>query len=290
MFSANVENEVLGSAGVDALTLTSKTTLGRAGLVAVFEELAAESVEGVDVWKGLGYKGYKVGDVIYGSREGGGLLIAKGRSSERVYRTMVDVAPIEDVKVTRVDVCVDFAFDTPWVTYLREMHSNEGLQHMARRARREFKLVSSMTGDTLYFGKRTSPRFGRIYDKSVAYNLERGTVYRYEVESKKAIATVLADKIFLPKTEIKGDETVSRETIKKLVRYQFLKWGVNLEWNNVDTEVIRAEVRVSEPDRQIEWLSRSVAPTVEKLRHMGYEQRVFDALGITPAGDLTERD
>lgn len=281
MFHAGVENEIFGSVSVDALTVTAKTAAGKAASIAVFEQLAEINQMGVEKWKGIGYTGYKVGGIIWGQRIGTSILIGKGDDALTLYDAIEDVASLRDMKVTRIDVCADFKFDKAWPTYLREMHSDKRLQQVARRANREFKLVSSMSGDTLYFGKRTSPKFGRIYDKSDYYDLPRGSVYRFELETKKGIASETVKAVFGAVDGKRLSWGHSQHQIRRLIKGQFLKWGIYLDWMDIDVVVLRSEVRVTDVDRQLEWLQRCVAPTVEKLRFGGYEQQVFDALKIT---------
>jgi len=283
VFNANIENEVLGSVAVDALTITFQGGVGKAQARAVFEELAAISQEGVEVWKGIGYAGWRVDDIMYGVRGQEAIMIAKGDASMRLYEALETVEPVDDRRVTRVDFCVDFEFTTAWPTYLREMHANKGVQAQAEASNRALKLISSRTGDTLYFGERTSPRYGRIYDKSSHYDKPLGTVYRYELETKKHIARSAIKTVFFDADGEPVEWEYSRSQIRRIIRGQFLKWGVNVEWDDVNVVMLRGEVKVTSTERQLEWLHKSVSPVVAKLRRYGYEQQAFAALGLVAA-------
>jgi DNA relaxase NicK len=204
--------------------------------------------------------------------------MATGEDSLLITELAVDDLNLLETKVTRVDLCIDIAFENNQRGWLKNLRYNDDFLYQHNRTGREISLIDSLSGETLYIGKRTSGRFGRIYDKSSLYGLEQGWVYRFELETKKNVAKPVFDALFPRQNDgtLQWDGFENR--IRATLKSQFRRWGVSLKQNSDENIVIRGEARITSEERQLEWLRRSVAPVVEKLTRNGYRQAAFDAI------------
>jgi len=274
------ELEVFGSENVDALTITSKSIVGRAAVLAVYENFLgeAQSRELQKEWNSIGYSGWICGSVRWGSRKDSSILMATGDDALLCTELAVlDLKLIEE-KVTRVDVCLDIAFENNARGWLTKLRNDSQFCNLHHKQGREISLIDSTSGETLYIGKRTSGRFGRIYDKSAHYGLDQGFVYRFEIESKKDVARPVFDALFPLNKDSEMEWNGFQSRLRGVLKSQFRRWGVSLKQNNDDNIMIRSEARISTVDSQLEWLSRSVAPVLERLTQQGYRQAAFLSL------------
>lgn len=284
---------VYESEAVDALTVTSKSVEARAMISGLYNMFTEGSMElGYQkAWKALGYKGYQCGSVRYGARADGSVLFASGVDAMRITRYLVNEFDYLELRVTRIDLCVDIVLIEPKRGWLRDLRASANFQDLHSRQRRETTLIESDTGDTLYIGARTSGRYGRIYDKSLHYGGSLGSVYRFELETKKQVSPAVFKRLF-PEPQ-SGDFSwdVFRSRVRGMIKGQFRLWGVHLRLGGVDAQVVRAEARISTVESQLDWLQRSVKPVFQKLEALGYGQLAFDAIGFpvdTFAGEVNE--
>lgn len=294
MLTPQSDIEIFGSAAVDALTLTSKSVVGRAMILSSFEEFMFKNVSLQKERKRatiLGCTGYKAGNIFWGGGKYFSMLTAKGEYSMEYLRMLVkdfgildDVDSWGEVKPTRVDICVDMALEEPYPKMLRDIRKDKRVEEIQLEAKRAFNLIDGLSGDTLYFGKRGSPTFARIYDKSESYGMGLGSVYRFELETKKRVAKPMFRKLMSGITDVTKLEDGLRGPISKIIRGQFLKYGIDLNTKDQTAEYIRGEVGLSTVDVKLDWLSRSVAPVLGELRARGYEQAAFQALGVVGQG------
>jgi DNA relaxase NicK len=128
-------------------------------------------------------------------------------------------------------------------------------------------------GQTLYFGARSSERFGRIYDKGrESRSCAAGLWWRWECEFKQRVSAMLSRGLVSsadPTSYIRGLVT----------DFYYKRCGLRL--TKISCPVIYNEP----PDRsvgekQLHWLACGVRPTLAKLiDHYGRE-RVLTALGL----------
>jgi DNA relaxase NicK len=136
-------------------------------------------------------------------------------------------------------------------------------------------------GATIYLGKRTSEKCGRIYDKYA----ESGDSYylnslRHEVEFKGDAAKIVSQTIY-------GSDFESPALASCLQGFFSDRIG-SLTWldDNCTTIVVpRARPSI---DSRLRWLRESVRPSIRDLVGVGMGQAVLDSLGITinPDGTL----
>lgn len=278
----NIDSVIFDSESVDALTVTSKSVEGRAMVAGLYRCFAEESGElGFQkVFKSLGYSGFQCRSVRYGKRLDGSVLFSSGQDAMNITHMLVNDYDYLELKTTRVDLCVDVALELPKRGWLRGLRESEAFSENQSRANRSTTLIESTTGDTLYIGSRKSGRFGRIYDKSAAYGVVLGSVYRFELETKKQVAPAVFKKLFPEKEDSTYSFDLFASRCRSLIQTQFRQWGVDIDLGAKDKEQVRAEVRVSTLESQLEWLSRSVKPVVVKLIKTGHQSQMFEALGL----------
>ena len=277
-----IECTIYDSEAIDALTITSKSVAGRAMIAGVYSKFSDESenLAFSKNWQALGYKGYQCDSVRYGKRLDSSALFSTGSDSMKITHILINDYDYTDLQTTRIDVCIDVCLVDAKRGWLRGLRESSDFKDLHAKEKRETKLIESSTGDTLYIGSRASGRFGRIYDKSLAYGVDLGYVYRFELETKKLVAPALFKRLF-PENE---DTTYSWDNfanrVRNIIQGQFMAWGVNVSLNAKLAEVIKAETRISTVDSQLQWLSRSVAPMISRLSAAGYKQETFEAIGI----------
>lgn len=210
--------------------------------------------------------GFSSGPLTYFQNKGLRKLDIAGELASEAFQMVLDFSALQNApngsawEFTRVDYAVDVRLDKPAPTLARDWYNDVG-----------DRAVLSRGGDTLYLGSRKSGNFGRIYDKSARYGdgLGAGAVWRFELEAKRVQARRLA--VAWQKAENKTHHVVG------VVAYQMKKWGVGLPLQGVR---VRQEVVVKQEDNTVQWLRRTVAPSVARLVAAGREGEVLSALGL----------
>jgi len=230
-------------------------------------------------WSCAGYEGFAVAHVQYGVRSDGCILRLGGDAAHSHWQRVFQLAR----SVTRLDVEATFRVnrDVPQVIH---SHYKQLLKHSRgmKRGPAVSMLVKSDGSRTVYSGRRASNRFGRIYDKGRESGLKQfeGCV-RYEMETKgkaayhhaRAVSSSnnpdgqagrLACRFFSDRATCFGTLT------KVFSQLTFLN-------------VARVSVSLTDVDRKIEWLRRSVRGTLEQcIENRGFE-RVFSEIGLRPS-------
>lgn len=170
----------------------------------------------------------------------------------------------EEYKVTRLDIAVDFAFSKPREEYLPIIYSKLVKMGLSPQLRQ------STSGNTLYFGSRESGKFGRVYDKSEAYNMALGCVYRFEIEAKNEEA----QKVHLL---LKNAESIQ----KTMLDYSFKiwrSWSIPIPIGGDTVVMPKIHAVVSTDLGKLEWLM-SISGSIKRLAAK-YPKQVYDALGL----------
>lgn len=278
----DIETVIYDSECIDALTVTSKSVTGRAMIAGLYQNFVVERDElGFQKkFNSLGYKGHQCRSVRWGSRLDGSVLFSSGEDSMHITHMLVNDYDYMELKTTRVDLCVDIAMSVKTRGWLRGLRENENFTAVQEKANRKTTLIESDTGDTLYIGSRKSGRFGRIYDKSAAYGVDLGYVYRFEIETKKQVAPAVFARLFPENEDSLYSWDVFSDRVRGIIQTQFLQWGLHLNLHSKNVEKIKAELRVSTVESQLEYLSRSVAPMVQRLVQNGHQMDMLKALGL----------
>ncbi len=263
-------------AGVDYLTATTRLrrsgrrALSKAEFIALGERKKGNAIA---PWSMSGFSGFRCGSIQYGYRGEECIVRLSGALAAAHWRSVADAAD----NISRVDLQVTLREESSARTRILSHYK------AARRQRARSKggpCVSLFSGDeggsTLYLGKRTSERYGRVYDKFAESKDERylGCV-RYEVEFKNDPAFILVQRM-------KGILNES-SLVQATVRQYFLDRGVVCRWRSNDSGLLIVPTAESpDADRQLAWLRSQVRPTVQSLIECGRVQDVVNALGLGP--------
>jgi len=201
---------------------------------------------------------------------------AGGHEAEIWGRALLHVAH----KCSRIDYCVtaqasDALLNPVPATMrdLRERYQDDPMQDAIQR-------YAGLKRDRgISIGKRTSPYYARIYDKTLESRgrYPRGC-WRWEIELKRhASAFELAEYHVDPRrVDLAG----------ALVARHFARWGVETPASAGPSIRMAKQIRrESDAQRALNWLARQVRPTIDWLFEIGYGDDVrrvlFSDLGIT---------
>ena len=230
-------------------------------------------------WRFKGYVGRKCGQLSYGEREDGVILMASGKLASDVW---LDTVPLAE-RVTRIDlaVTIEIAKADPELAQMCYdwIKSNHSL-----KPNLSYSFITNIKrGDTLYIGRRTSPLFGRLYDKGAeGGDMPMGKLWRYEIEIKKPISTPLAHSLV---TEVNPSDWIKSYVYKWFEERQVPPL-FNKGKNYAPLEI---EATVSDDDRTIKWLTDQVKPALVKLAKKGKFNEAVDALGLPGMFDLIDK-
>ncbi len=269
-------------AGVDWVTLT------RSSDVDTHPTLASElrdiirsdwygGQSGIDQtpWGWNGYAGFQFGPLSMGSRPDGTIVRCSGYAARYLFRAYWDM----HWKCTRIDLQATVRDERAPDARIR-LELGEVL---GARSGKEGRPVSVRhiqgygSGDSLYIGSRTSPKFYRIYNKEAesAQASEFMGCVRYELEAKNGTA----ERAFWWLV----DNARRENGVLELLTSSLRDVGINtLEGGNfVPSEFWRVVPRETDAERQLLWLQKSVAPVVRKLNSQGLMVDCLQALGLS---------
>ena len=262
--------------GMDWLTAVSRNEKGGANLEELYYVWEAQAVVVGFIPRfeqRYGYEGFRCGSFFFGRRGASTMLIVSSADA-------LGIAPVvdwENCHATRIDLQVtswrDFVANWAQIqkeNLVRAIEENTGnkLPEPVIISPREGK------GDTLAIGDRSSPRFGRLYDKGAESDDEYyANSWRYEVEYKgAAVAHILRGL---------RQARFSARYILNTVAGQYDNWRIERTFA-AESPIRPAALgrRKTDTDRKLEWLSTQVRGTVDKLRKLGLELDVLAALGF----------
>lgn len=236
-------------------------------------------------WSSLGYEGFRCGQVQLGTREDGAIIRLSGNCAAREWEFIADTCD----NVPRLDLQVT-------VRDLREPNSRI-LKHLKQVKRRKRSVGRGPTltlirsddgGCTLYIGKRSSCRMGRIYNKRAESGLDyyEGCV-RYEVELKDGIGYGVAK-------WVRGCSSFQHAIATQVTSY-FCERGITLPAAVAAishmryADIPRGPEKSSDVFAKLLWLSTQVRPTVERLTAAGHSAMVHEVLGLPYVAQSEER-
>lgn len=225
-------------------------------------------------WSWMGYEGYSVGGLSWGRRDDGDILRISGGTAERLF----DKYAHYQGNCSRLDVALTLRWPTPERHVASQAYTRLVGQSDATKRRLYSLITNSRGGETLYVGSRSSDQFGRLYDKDAEQGLQRISCrWRYEVEFKSDRAAKVLE-LLQPSRE-RGKMYLG------IVRGFFEPRGVKLP-PLADEQEIRVEVLAPprQVDTQLKWLREQVSPVVGRLRRLGMEASVIEALRLEGNG------
>lgn len=277
-----IGREVAGlQAAVDYLTATASEPAKASKLSELGRELGLTEYNDGNImhrWRFMGYTGWKCGQASWGQREDGAIVMTSGGLAHKAWNSLVPQAE----RITRIDLAVTIEISKPdpevahmcyrWICENTDISPNV-----------KYTFITSLrSGDTLYCGRRTSPMFGRLYDKGAEQgDMPLGKLWRYEVEIKKPQAT--------PRALALLDASYPEDAIKSYVYEWFEARQVPPLFNKgVNYAPVEVEARVTDDDRTIQWLSSQVRPAIIRLAKKGKFNKAIDALELSTIGKVVE--
>lgn len=190
MNDLNAVSDALVSSGVDWITVTAKGGEQAENLFDVGRRLTHEAVTRGNqkhAWSFSGFHGDRVNGVQFGNRDEEVIVRLSSEMAHDYWREVYTHAD----NVTRLDLQATLKSERPvGVTIRRNFEQAKRLQHGRRRPTTLSVLSTNNGPSTVYFGKRVSDRFGRIYDKGAeSKRPEMDQCVRYEVELKGKVAS-----------------------------------------------------------------------------------------------------
>lgn len=266
--------EILKS-GIDAFSVTScitgeNRTAARIAVSELADWLQTEYfyAEPVKPFSAAGLKGWARGSLRYGTMWKNGVAwynscVVTGPMAERAAEAALTYE--SDIKVTRIDFAVDVEINKPLPGFAAGVFAKNSQWDKSLR------LIRSATGDTIYKNSRESGRFGRCYDKSKAYELPLGKVWRYEIEFKKIDAKKAYETVrkadYLPKTI----ETSSRAV--------WNGWNIPFQSDGEFSKLLRVEASAVSDLQRFEWVC-SISGAIRSLAERGYEDKIREVLNL----------
>jgi DNA relaxase NicK len=261
------------SFGIDWLTCTMNTpsTCIRAAKKAatlVRSEVSKGNVK--KPWGMSGFSGWKAGEVQFGKRDDEVLVRLSGYLAHTNWRSFYALAN----NTSRLDVeCTTRTAQT--AEHRIRRHLREARKYAAKRKKKPFvgRYSGNDDSETIYLNRRVGMQMGRIYDKGrESRKLELQDCVRYEVEFKQDMARVVAAELF-------ASESESVLVCGRVASF-FRDRGIALPSPWVGGNHSGCHRSRSDSDRRLEWLQRSVSPSLALLVRAGKLNEVLVALDL----------
>jgi len=218
----------------------------------------------------FGYEGVACGRVRWGAREDSDMVQLSGDVAAKELNRAMDLA----TNVSRLDLAVT-VHQEPMDPGLEASHYASFLAAPRSEGRKASGTLvqSSDGGATFYLGKRTSDVMLRVYNKAVESDDEHyKDCHRYELEIK-------GDRAILAATDVANSVDVGA-FCQEVVHDWCTVRGVTPAFDVAQPRRLQPGLtRRSDEDTKLEWLMRSVRPTVSWLREFGDQGRILRALG-----------
>lgn len=268
-----VNVEPLVSAGVDWITLTCKP----GDTQSEFEEMAhalmnvqAQFGNKVKPWSMSGFNGLSCGSVGFGAREDLSLLRLSADVASNDWRRGYRLA----THCSRIDLQATFRISGDVMQRIRACH-NEALEKVKDWTRPPEVLLrdSNTTGLTLYLNKRSSDRFGRVYDKGVESQRDYfQNCVRFECQYNGECGSAMARALV--------QRPVDKLEVLPYLSGYFSRRGVSLPLPNVACYPLIDSRRRTDAEAMLKWLHRQVRPAIGKLLAQGFYDDVIRALQL----------
>lgn len=205
-----------------------------------------------------GYNGHQCGKIFIGRGDTGTLL----RASSDMAVWAFDRLKKLDVRCTRIDFQATWQLERYDPKYgkreynkangWRSAHNKRNLSHMRH-------LDGNGLGDTVMIGSRSSPRYGRLYDKQAESGDDRyEKCWRWEVEYKSECAQNAWDALLAAKD--------SNSYSKSVVRSQFANWGFDTSFMSADsTNVLGPKKSDTDVARKLRWIQMQCLPSMQYI-------------------------
>lgn len=274
------ETSELKEVGCDYITATARETDPAKGLYAFGRYLlSTEARRGFKTSnsRGGGYYAAVAGHVWLGRRFDGCCLRVSGAAANEHWNQVADLSG----NVTRFDVQVtEFVPNSAHSAMLRVWNQNRGWTSGCGHRSKVKKIVGPSGIETMFVGSRQSERFLRIYDKYAESGEEyyRGCL-RWELELKADLALAYANNLSLsPNASMQMFATVRDFCLERLkvcpsarIRPGVFQTGFTC---------LRPPPRAADCNRTLQYLAKSIKPSIDRLKAAGLEIEVRKVLGL----------
>jgi len=145
-------------------------------------------------WRAMGYSGWHCGQVDYGERPDGHIVRLSGEVARLFWWRLFPMS----TRVSRFDLQITVDIGRNPTKEVTGLYNRLYSHWKSRQNRPSIRLVcGTNVGATLYLGKRSSERFGRLYDKGAESGDDKlFNCVRAEIELKGRRASQVASQIF----------------------------------------------------------------------------------------------
>lgn len=268
---------------VDWLTATTHDKRAARRMIRKAEALAElERSEGSHSvpWSLGNYFGQRCGRVRYGNTMSAALVQLSGQLASDHFLWFANVA----ADFTRLDIAVTVQLaDYDPGLGLRAYESACAWRKDHPRAAGASYVTNSEGGSTCYVGKRTSDRYLRVYDKQAESIASEDPAaisryqkcWRYELETHDAAANAIRDSLL--------SATDRSEWVSSYLAYHCRAHGITPVYPLGSPPTLPTGFRRrSDRDSRLEWISRTVAPTIRWLLDTTPPDELADRLGLPP--------
>jgi DNA relaxase NicK len=236
-------------------------------------EMNAKLGNDISNWKAQGYHGLKCAGVRVGLRHDTFIVQL---SSDDARESWKQVASLSS-NISRLDLQVTYEFERAHKEFFIEEHQRAISSKATKGRKANITLITStLTGDSIYLGQRSSDVYARCYDKGrESKQMEAFKLIRHEIELKRDAATrTVARLIASPDSDALALGLVSAHFDRKHLRTSSAI--------HPHRESARA-CQTTDNTRRLRWLHGSVAPSVAVLLEAGEHEAVLKSLGLLEA-------
>lgn len=266
------KNEGIIDLGLDWVTLIGANDKSAEGVLrsAAKELKRHEKAHKTKRFASAGYSGESCGGLSVGTSKDGQYMIVL--SGEMAKNAQGHIPEIWILRATRCDYQVTVQMNEGNVA--RKIYDKLARENETRTRKRHIAYMESETGSTVYVNKRSGAVYIRVYDKSDAYRKAPNSVWRFEVEYKKA----LAHDAFWSWLNHKDRGRWVRQNIQAELEKRSIHM---LNFNEVNVVAgIKAVQEETDHSRTVRWLKSSVLPALLRLDGAGYGVEAYAALGL----------
>jgi len=222
-------------------------------------------------WSMAGYHGWKCGRLQFGERPDGAVVRL---SSGLAAGSWFDLYQITG-RCSRVDVQVTLHCDGPVPAEVFAMCAQAKTFYGDREDGPTLTLWSdNREGATFYMGRRSSDLYFRGYNKAAQSNLpEHEQCLRLELEVKKRLTQSYIAKVL-------SAECVKFGCIEVIADYLRDRGICPINFLNIPRSFYERLIPASDRVSSLEWLAKSVRPTVQRLIDDGLGEEAAEVLGL----------
>lgn len=266
------------SLGVDWITATAADAHAQLSLLSVAVTARREDME-IDgdekPWAASGFNGWATRHVQYGTNGQRGILRLGGERAAQHWRACARAAE----SVSRIDLQATVEYPAPDTGIAASCYRS--LETPVKRAGRPCtgRIVTGTDGGaSCYVGSRSSAIMGRVYDKGIEAGIApKGMLWRWEIEVKKPLSGPCVSALL--------SEADPMESIRSRIAHFFRERTGAAPFLAADLKVRDLPPEPSTSEQQLEWLRRSVAPTVRRLLKSEGYGATLRALGLGEVPD-----